>query len=76
MEPRHHHSQTPWQRVYNKLGLPQSKLAEKLGRHRSKICRALQDERGMITGHDQAMLMKIAKAEGKNLTADDLLPRV
>ena len=68
--------ETPWQRVYSKLGLPQSKLAEKLGRHRSKICRALQDERGMITGHDQAMLLRIAKAEGVELTADDLVPRV
>lgn len=67
--------QTPWQRVYQKLGLPQSKLAEKLGRHRSKICRALQDRHGMITGHDQAALLRIAKAEGVELTADDLVPR-
>lgn len=67
---------TPWQRVYHKLGLPQAKLAERLGRHRSKICRALQDERGMITGNDQQMLLRIAKVEGKDLTADDLLPRV
>lgn len=76
MELRHHPSQTPWQRVYNKLGMPQAKLADRLGRHRSKICRALQDKRGMITGNDQAMLMRIAKAEGVDLTADDLLPRV
>lgn len=65
---------TPWQRVHAKFGLPQSQLAKGIGRHRSKVSRALRDERGLINGTDQARLMEFAKAAGVALQPADLTP--
>lgn len=69
-------SETPWQRVYAKLGMTQYELAKRLGRHRAKICRALRDRDGMINGYDQAALLRIAREVGVELSADDLVPRL
>lgn len=66
--------QTPWQRVFSKFGLPQSQLARGIGRHRSKVSRAIRDERGLINGSDQAKLMDFAKERGVQLKPADLTP--
>lgn len=65
---------TPWQRVYAKFGLPQAQLAKGIGRHRSKLSRALRDERGLINGSDQAKLMEFAKEARVDLRPADLTP--
>lgn len=67
-------SQTPWQKVFAKFGLPQAQLAKGIGRHRSKVSRALKDDRGLINGSDQAKLMEFAKEAGVALADADLLP--
>lgn len=67
-------SLTPWQRVYTKFGLSQSDLAISLGRHRSKISRALKDERGLINGRDQEALFKLARSLNVDLRAEDVTP--
>lgn len=66
--------QTPWQRVFAKFGLPQAQLASKINRHRSKVSRALKDERGLINGRDQEALLDAAKDAGVDLTPADLTP--
>lgn len=65
---------TPWQRVHAKFGIPQSQLAAKIKRHRSKVSRALKDEYGLISGKDQQSLMRVAEEMGVNLTPADLMP--
>lgn len=67
-------SQTPWQRVFAKFGLPQAQLAKGIGRHRSKVSRAIRDERGLINGSDQARLIEFAKERGVALKPADLTP--
>ena len=67
---------TPWQRVTAKLGLIPSDLAAKLGRHRSKLSRALKDEAGLISGRDQVLLLAVAKALDVELTPSDLTPTI
>lgn len=67
-------SSTPWQRVFAKFGLPQAQLAKGIGRHRSKLSRALKDDRGLINGSDQARLMEFAKEAGVSLQPADLTP--
>lgn len=64
---------TPWRHVAAKLGLNASGLAAKMGRHRSKVSRALKDETGLISGRDQLLLQSVADALGVELTADDLV---
>jgi hypothetical protein len=53
-----------------------SELARTIGRHRSKISRALSDEKGLISGKDQELLFAKAKELGVNLTADDVTPEL
>ncbi|WP_421930020.1 hypothetical protein [Nitratireductor rhodophyticola] len=65
---------TPWQRVYAKFGLTQSQLAKSLGRHKSKISRALKDEKGLISGRDQEALFSLAKSLKVNLSPEDVTP--
>lgn len=64
---------TPWQRVYSKFGLNQSGLAKLLGCHRSKICRALKDERGLISGEDQELILSVAPRAGAVIKPSDLV---
>ncbi len=67
-------ARTPWQKVAAKLALTPSGLAAELKRHRSKISRALRDERGLINGRDQLMLLQAARRLGVSLTLADLMP--
>lgn len=66
--------ETPWQRVFAKFGLPQAQLALAIGRHRSKVSRAIRDEHGLISGRDQQALLDAAKERGVKLTPADLTP--
>lgn len=65
---------TPWQTVHQKFGLKPAQLAKLIGRHRSKITRALQDEKGLISGRDQELLLLAAKKQGVSITPKDLTP--
>jgi hypothetical protein len=65
---------TPWNRVARKFGLNQSGLAEAIGRHRSKISRALKDPDGLISGADQKRLLEAAASRGIDLVPSDLTP--
>ena len=67
---------TPWQKVARKFGLSPAKLAQELGRDRSKITRHLNDPRGLITGRDQELLIAVARALEVELTPEDLTPEV
>lgn len=64
---------TPWQKVHAKFGMTASKLASEIGRNRSKITRALQDEAGLINGKDQVLLMEAAKRLNIDLQPADLM---
>lgn len=66
--------QTPWQKVHAKFGLNPAQLAKVLGRHRSKLSRALRDEKGLINGNDQELILKAASRLSVNITSDDLTP--
>lgn len=66
---------TPWQHVAAKLGITASALSARMGRHRSKMSRALHDDAGLISGRDQVRLLDIAKSLNVELTASDLMPR-
>lgn len=65
---------TPWQRVHLKFGLSPSALAKLLNRHRSKLSRALNDEKGLINGRDQELILNLAKQHKVSITPDDLVP--
>lgn len=65
---------TPWQKVRAKFGLNPTQLAKVLGRHRSKLSRALRDEKGLINGRDQELILKVASDLQINITPDDLTP--
>lgn len=65
---------TPWQKVYAKFGLTSAGLAKLLGRHRSKISRAIRDEKGLINSVDMALILDAARRQGVEITPDDLLP--
>lgn len=67
-------SPTPWQKVHAKFGLSSARLAHELGRHRSKISRALNDEKGLINGKDQEIILEAAKRLSVVVTSDDLTP--
>lgn len=66
--------QTPWQKVHAKFGLNSAGLAKMLGRHRSKISRALKDEKGLISGRDQELIIETARAAGVEITPSDMMP--
>ncbi len=65
---------TPWQKVHKKFGVTAAALAKMLGRHRSKVSRALKDEKGLISGRDQELILEAAKAKGIEIDASDLTP--
>jgi hypothetical protein len=66
---------TPWQRVHQKFGITAAGLAKLLGRHRSKVSRALKDDKGLISGRDQELILGAARAAGVVITSDDMMPR-
>lgn len=66
--------QTPWQRVIAKFGISPAEMARRLGRHRSKLSRALSDEKGLINGKDQELILDLAKQQNIHITASDLVP--
>ncbi|MBB3918445.1 hypothetical protein [Rhizobium fabae] len=65
---------TLWRKVHEKIGLSPAELARAIGRHRSKISRALGDGEGLISGRDQLLLMKVARERGIALSADEMMP--
>lgn len=65
---------TPWRRVFAKFGMSQSDFAAAIGRHRSKVSRALKDEKGLISGSDQERLIAVARKFKVKLAATDLMP--
>ena len=67
---------TPWQRVHRKFGTTGAGLAKLLGRHRSKVSRALRDEKGLISGRDQELIIDAARQAGVVVTPDDMMPGV
>jgi len=69
-------NRTPWQKVFRKFGLSQSELARELGCHRSKISRAVSDDKGLIHGRDQEMILKAAEKAGVRLLASDMVSGV
>lgn len=66
---------TPWRKVHEKIGLSPAELARAMGRHRSKISRALSDGEGLISGRDQLLLMKVAREHGIELAAHEMVPK-
>lgn len=66
---------TPWQKVFARLGLTQAELAKAMGYNRSAISRAINGE-GMISGRNQAKLIKIGRKLGREITPMDLIPHV
>lgn len=67
---------TPWQTVHQKFGLKPAQLAKLIGRHRSKITRALKSEKGLISGRDQELILNAAKQHDVDITPRDLTPEV
>ena len=67
------HSNTPWRRVFEKFGLSQSAFAQAMGWHRSKVCRALQDDEGLINGTDQKVIIAVARQSGVVIDASDMV---
>lgn len=64
---------TPWRRVVARFGITPAALATELGRHRSKITRAMNDPEGLISGRDQKALKAAAERLGVTLEASDLV---
>lgn len=67
---------TPWRKVFRKFGLSQSEFARTLGCHRSKISRAISDEKGLIHGRDQEMILRAVEKTGVRVTASDMIAEV
>jgi len=65
---------TPWRKVHEKIDLSPAELARAMGRHRSKISRALGDSEGLIGGRDQLLLMRVARERGIELEAHEMVP--
>jgi hypothetical protein len=65
---------TPWQKVAAKFGMRPTNLADLIGRHRSKISRALRDEKGLINGRDQELILDAARRAGVSISSSDLTP--
>lgn len=67
---------TPWQKVHAKFNMSSSALARAIGRHRSKISRALRDDEGLISGPDQKLILAAAKAHSVDVLPADLTPEI
>ena len=65
---------TPWQKVLAKFGMSGSALAREIGRDRSKVSRHLRDDKGLIQGKDQELLLAAAKRLGIDLRPEDMVP--
>lgn len=65
---------TPWQKVHAKFGVNSAGLARMLGRHRSKISRALKCDKGLISGRDQELILSVAERERVEISPADLTP--
>lgn len=66
---------TPWQKLYSQLGTKnQSEFARMFGWDRSKVCRALKAEPGLIDGTDQATILRVCKERGIKIDPRWLLP--
>lgn len=65
---------TPWRKVHARFGMSSAQLARAIGRHRSKISRALKDEKGLINGTDQELILRTAKKLNVAIVPDDLIP--
>lgn len=65
---------TPWQKVHAKFGISCSALARELGRDRSKVSRHVKDDKGLISGTDQELLIAAAKRLNVNLLPEDMVP--
>lgn len=65
---------TPWQKVMSRFNMPVRELARLMHRDQSAICRAINSPHGVISGNHQRILIKIAKARGISLRAEDLVP--
>jgi hypothetical protein len=67
---------TPWQKVHKKFNTTAAGLAKLLDRHRSKVSRALRDEKGLISGRDQELIINAARKAGVDIAPEDMTPRV
>lgn len=65
---------TPWQKVHAKFGMSCSALAREIGRDRSKVSRHVKDEKGLIQGKDQELLLAAAKRLNVDLLPEDMVP--
>lgn len=65
---------TPWRKVFLRFGLSQSQFAQAIGRHRSKITRALNNENGLISGPDQVRILAAARKANVAIPPNDFLP--
>lgn len=65
---------TPWRRVKSKFGMSGAELARSIGRHRSKISRALKDPKGLISGRDQELIFDAARKRGVEIKPSDVTP--
>lgn len=65
---------TPWRRVFSRFGLNQSALARAIGKDRSKISRALRDDKGLINGRDQELILKAARKLKVEISPRDMTP--
>ena len=66
---------TPWQKVFARLGLTQAELAKAMGYNRSAISRAINGD-GLISGRNQAKLIRIGRDIGREIEPSDLIPDV
>ena len=64
---------TPWQKVYAKFGMSQSEFARAIERDRSKVSRALKDNKGFINGRDQELILAAAARVGVKISAADMI---
>ena len=64
---------TPWRRVIARFGITPAALAAEMGRHRSKVTRAINDPEGLISGRDQKALKEVAQRLGVTLEPSDLV---
>jgi len=54
--------------------MSQSEFAVALGRHRSKVSRALSDAKGLISGRDQELILAAARDRNIRIDAADMMP--
>lgn len=64
---------TPWQKIHMKFGGSAASLAARIGRHRSKVTRALKDPKGLVSGEDMELLKAAADRCGVDLSLEDFL---